>query len=125
MVKKGRKDTPVITPTVQRKIRKILEILATQGISFEQIVLFGSNARGDARKDSDIDLCIIVDDLKVNPIEVQRTANFLAAKAGVAADFVVTSIKKYKTDMVSPLLHEVRCYGIPLSRYKKTRTLRN
>lgn len=48
---------------VKSKIRKIVKYLSERledrGVDVSDIILFGSQARGDAKKDSDIDLIII------------------------------------------------------------------
>lgn len=88
--------------------------MAEKNIAYDQLILFGSVARGDAREDSDLDLCMIIDDKKADLQAIQRSAVLWVAKAGIAADFFVTTSKSYKTDLVSPLLHQVRTYGIPL-----------
>ena len=48
---------------VKNKIRKITKYLSSRleanGVDVFDIILFGSQARGDAKKDSDIDLIII------------------------------------------------------------------
>ncbi len=48
---------------VKSKIKKIVKYLsdrlAERGVEVSDIILFGSRARGDAKKDSDIDLIII------------------------------------------------------------------
>ena len=116
MVQKGRKNPPKIDGRIQARLKKIIKILATHEIDYRQLVLFGSQARGDARADSDVDICIVVDDAVKNPIEVQRAANTRVALAGIAADFFATSMKQFKTDMVSPLLHEVRKDGIVIDK---------
>lgn len=57
MASKGRKNSPQIDLRFQSKLKKILRILSENDIFFENLILFGSFARGDAREDSDIDLC--------------------------------------------------------------------
>ena len=74
--------------------------------------MFGSVARGDARTDSDLDLCLIVDDTNPSPISVQRKATALIGLAGIPADIVAVSSSDFKNDLVSPLLHEIRTDGI-------------
>ncbi len=114
MASKGRKNSPKIDLRFQSKLKKILRILSENDIFFENLILFGSVARGDAREDSDIDLCLIVDD-KIRDLQtIRRAATASVARAGIDADFVITSIHKYKNDMISPLLHQIRTHGIPV-----------
>jgi predicted nucleotidyltransferase len=51
---------------VEKKIGKIIHAylneLSRQGINAEQIFLYGSQARGTARRDSDIDLIVVSQD---------------------------------------------------------------
>lgn len=47
--------TPVTEATLERMVRAIVEEVGP-----EQVILFGSRARGDQRKDSDIDLIVMM-----------------------------------------------------------------
>ena len=55
-------------PKTESKIKTIIqqykEILQRLGIHVERVILYGSFAKGNARKDSDIDLVIISEDFK-------------------------------------------------------------
>lgn len=66
---------------------KLSEILAELRRSLEtlyrdrlvQIILYGSQARGDARLDSDIDVLIVLREPVDFVVEVERTSHFVAA----------------------------------------------
>jgi predicted nucleotidyltransferase len=59
---------------ILNELRRYLEEL--YGEQLVQIVLFGSQARGDARPDSDIDVLIVLKQ-PVNPVvEIERTGEF-------------------------------------------------
>ncbi len=53
---------------IQAVIGQFAEALKTQGIQIDRIILFGSQARGDAREDSDIDLLVVSSDFAQMPL---------------------------------------------------------
>lgn len=56
----------------------------------EQIILFGSHARGEAREDSDIDLLVVVNDLPHPRREMARLRRELVP-FGIQVDVLVVS----------------------------------
>ena len=48
-----------INQTVTLVVNKFVAHLGTQGIPVQQAIIYGSWAKGNAKKDSDIDLCIV------------------------------------------------------------------
>lgn len=63
---------------VEAVIRDFAEALKEQGLKVDKIILFGSQARGDAGEDSDIDLLVVSPDFAKMPflrrLEVLGTA---------------------------------------------------
>lgn len=55
---------PEPTSQIKKIVRQYKEVLQRLGIHAERIILYGSFARGNARKDSDIDLVIISKDFR-------------------------------------------------------------
>jgi predicted nucleotidyltransferase len=53
-------------------IEKLLELLSTMGDKLVSVVIFGSVARGSARRDSDIDLLIVAESLPKSRMERQK-----------------------------------------------------
>jgi len=48
---------------VEKAILKRFKTLLSQRVKLDKIILFGSRARGDAARSSDMDLIVILDDL--------------------------------------------------------------
>lgn len=55
-------------PDIQAIIVQFADALKKQGIHIDKIILFGSQARGDAREDSDIDLLVVSSDFAQMPL---------------------------------------------------------
>ncbi len=53
---------------IQIAIKQYAEALKNQGIHIDKIILFGSQARGDARDNSDIDLLVVSPDFAQMPL---------------------------------------------------------
>ncbi|MBM4030718.1 MAG: nucleotidyltransferase domain-containing protein [Planctomycetes bacterium] len=78
----GKKD-------ILRAVRFLERRLAAHGLDVNKVVLFGSQARGDATPDSDVDIAIVSEDFRgrdILPDELASDASPLAlfASAGVA-----------------------------------------
>jgi predicted nucleotidyltransferase len=68
-----------IPQTEQELIRAMVDIIVREA-NPEQIILFGSRARGDARPDSDVDLLII----ESEPFSIQRSRRKEAGRLWMA-----------------------------------------
>ena len=51
-------------------------LIERYGDKIREIILYGSHARGEATKDSDIDLLVLIDDT-IDPFEVRRSLSDL------------------------------------------------
>ncbi len=51
-------------------------LISKYGDKIKEIILFGSHVRGEATKDSDIDLLVLIDD-SINPFDVRRSLSDL------------------------------------------------
>lgn len=66
---------------MNKKVGRILTklkryLIETFGDKIREIILYGSYARGDYNKDSDIDILIVVSD-DINPVEIEEVLNDL------------------------------------------------
>ena len=104
-----------------KRLRRILralqkELNAALGERVEKIILYGSQARGDARDDSDIDVLIVLKgEFKYG--DVLRKTSAAAAKLSLENDVVISrafaSRRQYEQSKI-PFLINVRRDGIAL-----------
>ena len=82
-----------------------------------QAIVYGSEARGDARPDSDIDILILLEgDEAPTPekeLELRRPLSALEAQTGVAINALVT-LRRVWEQMVSPFTINVNREGVLL-----------
>ncbi len=80
-----------------------------------QILLFGSRAKGEQRKDSDYDLIIVSDFFKGIPFADRAYHVWIRTKAAVPADiFCYAPRELKKTAKKSVVLKDALSYAIPL-----------
>lgn len=106
----------MVKKILKNKIKKYACLLEKAGIPVQQIILFGSHASGDASKDSDIDLCVISKKFGINRLDEIDILLKLAKEIDSRIEAIPTSPKMWKTDKISPILHEVRQKGIKMLR---------
>ncbi len=104
--------TRVVHPILQM-FRSALD--AMYGDRIERVVLYGSQARGDARPDSDYDVAVFLKDYPDRWGELDRLAGLRVRfldETGVFFDARPYPAKAYRER--SPLMHEIRREGINL-----------
>ncbi|MDH6342583.1 putative nucleotidyltransferase [Parabacteroides sp. PFB2-12] len=100
----------------KKPIDRLKQILRNSYYSDIQVVLFGSEARGDARPDSDIDLLVIVDRDNITESERQEIVNPLFGvefETGILINPIVV-LKKQWEGMVTPFQERVMKEGVVL-----------
>ena len=100
-------------PTVLTKFRTALNEL--YGDRIERVVLFGSQARGNACPDSDYDVAVFLKDLDDRWVELDRLANLRVSfldETGAFFDAKPYPAMAYRER--SPIMHEIRREGIDL-----------
>jgi len=111
----------LLTIAVNEKLKQILSELRDSfaehyGDCLVQLVLYGSQARGDATPTSDIDVLVILKGT-VNPgdeiAQVGKITAALSLKYNVVISCVFLSAERYKTEQ-SPLLLNVRREGVTI-----------
>ncbi len=81
-----------------------------------QLILYGSQARGDARQDSDIDILVVLDGQVHAGKEIARTSEFIAA---LCLDRTVVISSAFASTVCfqqqkSPFFLNVRREGVPI-----------
>lgn len=93
---------------VRSIIVKYVSLLRSEGIDVKMAFLFGSYAKGRAREDSDIDVCIVSESFGKNRL---TEGQFLFRKARIInsrIEPIPCSYKELKHDKTSPLLAEIK-----------------
>jgi uncharacterized protein len=92
------------------------ELRALYGERLVKVVLYGSQARGDADENSDIDVLVVLKEPFNRSAEITRTAA-LAAKLSLAFDTLIALVHVSEKDFherQSPLMINVRREGVAL-----------
>ena len=100
--------------TILTQLRDQFEIL--YGDRLAQMVLYGSQARGDAQPDSDIDVLVVLKG-KVSPGEEIKRTSYIRAELCLQNDEVLSCLfmdENRFTHYNGPLLRNIRKEGIAL-----------
>lgn len=105
----------------QKQLRRILQLLqkelnAALGERVEKIILYGSQARGEARDDSDIDVLIVLkDDFKYS-VMLRKTSK-IVARLSLENDVVISrafATRQQYEQSKMPFLMNIRRDGIAI-----------
>ncbi len=72
VAKEWEKNKSVIMKSTREELLKSIKSVLLSAVPNGKVILFGSRARGDARKDSDWDLLIILDKPKIEASDFDR-----------------------------------------------------
>ena len=100
-----------INKKIIEKVNQFRKTIEAAGLPVEKMVVFGSQAKGNATKDSDIDVCVVSKNFGKDDIDEMQ---WLWKKTR----FVDTRIEPYPLSSdefahgYSPIIDEIRKYGI-------------
>ena len=100
------------TDVVIDLVRRYLTLLRAEGFHVQRAVVFGSQARGEAHADSDIDLLIPSPDFDALTWKQEERLWALTARLDSRIEPVLCGETHWWGDEVSPLLEAVRLEGI-------------
>ena len=82
-----------------------------------EVILFGSQARGDAREDSDWDVLVLLNKKKVSPTDIDEVAyplRELGWDFGETINTILYTKEEWSRDVASPFYENVTREGIKL-----------
>lgn len=98
-------------------IKAISEKARTLTPKGTEVILFGSQARGDARDDSDWDILVLLDKTRVSPMDIDEVAyplRELGWDYGETINTVLYTKEEWNRDTASPFYENVTKEGIRL-----------
>lgn len=104
----------MVPKTIVKKLKRYREALKQNGIPVDKLLLYGSRARGDHHRDSDIDVCVISHKLGKRIIQEGVLISTIAHEIDPLIEATLFSLKDWKSNRISPLLHEIRKHGIEI-----------
>ncbi len=99
-----KKNSNIVNPNVLNIIKKYLKELKKNGIEITKAVLYGSNARGEQHKDSDIDLLLISPLFDNGSLNYAGKIWMLTKVADYKIEPIAVGEKRYEEDDVTPFL---------------------
>ncbi len=96
------------------RIKNYVYLLNSKGYNINKAFLYGSYARNEANKDSDIDLMLVSDAFDKSDIEKKSKAWVLASDIDPRIEPYMIGTKRFYTDDYTPLLEVVRKEGIEI-----------
>jgi len=108
-------DGPLDAQLVARDVASDLHDL--YGDRLRRVVLFGSRARGDAHPESDLDLLVVLDDVRSRRVELDRMSALLwrySLEHGVVVTELPVSEDEYR-DSDEPILIRARAEGVRIT----------
>ncbi len=97
------------TELIMEIVNKYLNLLRESHVSFEQVYLYGSYAKGNPQKDSDIDLAIIAKEWVPDVFDAQFELMRLGRKIDTRIE--PHPLKKSEFDKTNPYIREILTTG--------------
>ncbi len=97
---------------IKRRCLIYREVLLRKKITPDVILLFGSHAKKNAGKNSDVDLAVVSRNLGKNRLKEGALLNLLVWDVFPEAEVIPIGLNEYlSTESISPILREIKRYG--------------
>lgn len=101
----------VVNQSIRKKILDFSDLLKKSGIKVDQIILYGSYAKGVSRNESDIDLCVVSSKFTQNTDHYFKKIWHLAARIDSSLEPIPFTLGEL-TNRYSTLSNEIKKHGI-------------
>jgi len=101
----------MVDAEIERLIKEYVRLLHGQGITVMKAILYGSRARGDSAEGADIDLALVIKDLKRSDFVLKRTLTQIAVRVDERIEPVAYSPEDFEQDSWLPLLYSIKTTG--------------
>ncbi|MBI5298980.1 MAG: nucleotidyltransferase domain-containing protein [Deltaproteobacteria bacterium] len=105
----------MVPKKIRNVVRKFTQALKKAEFPAFRTVLFGSYARGEARQDSDIDLCLVSEKFRRNREKYRKEATMVAFGIDPRLQVIATDPQSLKTNHLSSLYIQIQREGISIS----------
>ena len=97
---------------ITKIVKKYKELLQNEKISISKVFLYGSYARGNAQKHSDIDVAVVLSPKQQSAFEMQVKLRRLANQVDPRIEPLAIESLDFKKNHTSIMANEVQKYGI-------------
>ncbi len=97
-----------------KKVQNYVDIVTAAGIPIEKAFLFGSYARNEQKKDSDIDVLLVSETFDNDDDKYTGIVWTLTRKIDTKIEPFTMGLKNFYMDDVSPLLYTIKNEGIQI-----------
>ena len=106
----------MVNPKVIEIVQQYLKVLEDEGVTITKAFIYGSQARGTATEESDIDIVLISPLFDIKNTDKYAPVIWLSAsRVNYRIEPIAIGEKRFQTDEYSPLIAIVRQEGVEVS----------
>lgn len=100
----------IIDKNIKRIVLEFGNRLKNQGVSVKKLIVFGSYAKGNARKESDVDICVVSPKFGKDTVDELQFLLKQSWRVDARIEPYLASPKEFEK-AASPLLFEIKKFG--------------